>query len=429
MSFSSLGLSAELLRAVSEQGYTTPTPVQSQAIPVVLQGGDLMAGAQTGTGKTAAFALPLLHNLQANQAKAPTKQGRVRALILTPTRELASQVADSVTAYSQYLPLRTGLVFGGVGINPQLQMLRKGVDILVATPGRLIDHMERNSVDLSAVEMVVLDEADRMLDMGFIHAIKRIMQKLPQRRQGLLFSATFPDNISKLAQQFLHQPQLIEVARRNSSSENIAQSAFLVDRGRKRELLSHLIGAENWHQVLVFTRTKRGADRLAKQLNSDGVAAMAIHGNKSQNARERALTAFKKQSVQALIATDVAARGIDIDRLPHVVNYDIPDAAEDYVHRIGRTGRAGCEGQAVSLVCLDEKKQWNAIERLISRRIPSQTVAGFEPDPKTESALRRDSGAKQRPSNKAANKGNGRAKAQGRPGNRNSNKPSRRRAA
>ncbi len=407
MSFSSLGLSADLLRAIAEQGYDTPTPVQSLAIPLVLSGKDLMAGAQTGTGKTAAFALPLLQNLQVSPAKSNKK---VRALILTPTRELTSQVADSIRAYSKYLPLRTGVVFGGVSINPQLQALRQGIDILVATPGRLIDHIERKSVDLSAVEIVVLDEADRMLDMGFIHAIKRIMKLLPAKRQGLLFSATFPDNISNLAQQFLRQPQLIEVAKRNTSSETIDQSAFLVDRDRKCELLTHLIGSQNWQQVLVFTRTKRGADRLAKQLLSDGIEAMAIHGNKSQGARERALSAFKKQSVRALIATDVAARGIDIDRLPHVVNYDLPDAAEDYVHRIGRTGRAGCSGQAISLVCQDEKQQWVAIERLIRKTIPSQVMAGFEPNKNQSTAPARPSraGDQRRPASKPADRNSSR---------------------
>jgi len=408
MSFSSLGLSAEILRAVSAQGYDTPTPIQQQAIPVVLQGKDLMAGAQTGTGKTAAFALPLLHKLQAGRKgahKAP------RALILTPTRELANQVAESFRTYGAHLPLRTTVIFGGVGINPQLQKLRRGVDILVATPGRLIDHLDRGSADLSQVEMVVLDEADRMLDMGFIHAIKRIMKQLPAKRQGLLFSATFPDNIIKLTQQFLNQPQLIEVAKRNTSSESIDQVAFHVDQGRKRELLTHLIGTHNWQQVLVFTRTKHGADRLVKQLVSDGIEAMAIHGNKSQGARERALSAFKQQSIQALIATDVAARGIDIDRLPHVVNYDLPNVAEDYVHRIGRTGRAGSTGQAVSLVCVDEKPQWKAIEQLIRKAVPSSIVDGFEPNdrPSSKPANHNTSGARRnagKPANRRSPGGN-----------------------
>ncbi|MBI1195029.1 MAG: DEAD/DEAH box helicase [Gammaproteobacteria bacterium] len=377
MSFSSLGLSAEILRAVSAQGYTTPTPIQQQAIPAILEGNDLMAGAQTGTGKTAAFALPLLHKLQSARERNGRKAPRV--LVLTPTRELANQVAESFRTYGSHLPLSTVVVFGGVGINPQLKQLNRNVDILVATPGRLIDHMDRQSVDLSQVEAVVLDEADRMLDMGFIHAIKRIMAKLPAKRQGLLFSATFPDNIDKLARQFLNRPVSIEVAKRNTSSECVDQQAFLVDQGRKRELLTHLIGTNNWRQVLVFTRTKHGADRLVKQLLSDGIEAMAIHGNKSQGARERALGAFKQQSIQALIATDVAARGIDIDRLPHVVNYDLPSAAEDYVHRIGRTGRAGSSGQAVSLVGSDESDKWRAIERLIRKTVPAAIVSGFEP--------------------------------------------------
>lgn len=378
MSFSSLGLSAEILRAVSAQGYQTPTPIQQQAIPAILEGKDLMAGAQTGTGKTAAFALPLLHKLQSARGQTGGRK-TPRVLVLTPTRELANQVAESFRTYGSHLPLNTVVIFGGVGINPQLKQLTRNVDILVATPGRLNDHLDRQSVDLSRIEAVVLDEADRMLDMGFIHAIKRIMAKLPKARQGLLFSATFPDNIDKLARQFLDRPVSIEVAKRNTSSECVDQQAFLVDQGRKRELLTHLIGTNDWRQVLVFTRTKHGADRLVKQLLSDGIEAMAIHGNKSQGARERALGAFKQQSIRALIATDVAARGIDIDRLPHVVNYDLPSAAEDYVHRIGRTGRAGSSGQAVSLVGSDESDKWRAIERLIRKTVPATVLSGFEP--------------------------------------------------
>ena len=385
MSFSKLGLSEELVRAVADQGYTTPTPIQVQAIPAVLAGGDLLAGAQTGTGKTAGFVLPILQRLATRPAP-KTLNGRkpVRTLILTPTRELAAQVEESVRAYGKYSKLTSMVVFGGVGINPQIAQLKRGVDILVATPGRLLDHHQQRTVDLSHVEILVLDEADRMLDMGFIRDIKRILAQLPKRRQNLLFSATFSDEIKTLADTLLNAPAMIEVARRNSTVEIVTQKVHPVDRNRKRELLSFLIGSNRWHQVLVFTRTKHGANKLAEQLNEDGITALAIHGNKSQGARTRALAEFKDGSLQVLCATDIAARGIDIEDLPHVVNYDLPNVPEDYVHRIGRTGRAGATGEAISLVCIDENAFLRDIERLIRIEIPKEVVPGFAPDPRVK---------------------------------------------
>jgi ATP-dependent RNA helicase RhlE len=380
MSFDSLGLSAELLRAVADQGYSEPTPVQRQAIPVILQGRDMLAGAQTGTGKTAGFTLPLLQLLNTRPQQ---HRGRrpVRALILTPTRELAAQVGESVATYGRHLPLTSAVIFGGVKINPQIQMLRSGVDILVATPGRLLDHVSQKTLDLSSVEILVLDEADRMLDMGFIRDIRKILGLLPKQRQNLLFSATYSDDIRKLADSLLDNPALIEVARRNTPAERVSQVIHPVDRERKRELLSFMVGSQNWRQVLVFTRTKHGANRLSRQLEQDGISSAAIHGNKSQGARTRALADFKRGEVRVLVATDIAARGLDIDQLPHVVNYELPNVPEDYVHRIGRTGRAGNEGQAVSLVCVDERKLLVDIERLLKRDLPRVTVPGYEPDP------------------------------------------------
>jgi len=379
MSFDTLGLSADILRAVKEKGYSEPTPIQRQAIPVVLEGGDLMAGAQTGTGKTAGFTLPLLERLSREK---PGKGSRaVRALILTPTRELAAQVEESVVTYGKYLPLKSTVIFGGVKINPQIERLRRGIDILVATPGRLLDHLSQKTVDLSRVEVLVLDEADRMLDMGFIRDIRKVLAVLPKQRQNLLFSATFSDEIKKLADGLLHNPALVEVARRNTSSELVNQVIHPVDRVRKSELLSFLIGSGNWQQVLVFTRTKHGANRLAQHLESDGITAAAIHGNKSQGARTRALSDFKSGKVRVLVATDIAARGLDISQLPHVVNFELPNVAEDYVHRIGRTGRAGNEGEAMSLVCVDEDKLLRDIERLIKRDLPKVVIPGYEPDP------------------------------------------------
>jgi ATP-dependent RNA helicase RhlE len=379
MSFASLGLSAEIVRAVAERGYSEPTPIQAQAIPAVLSGGDLLAGAQTGTGKTAGFTLPLLQRLMA----ARPAQGKlpIRALVLVPTRELAAQVEESVRAYGKYLPLKSMMMFGGVSINPQIAQLRQRVDILVATPGRLLDHLQQKTVDLSHIEILVLDEADRMLDMGFIRDIRKILALLPRQRQNLLFSATFSDEIKALADGLLNKPALIEVARRNQTAELIEQRVYPVDRERKRELLTKLIKDHNWFQVLVFTRTKHGANRLAEQLSKGGIPALAIHGNKSQNARTKALAEFKSGQLQVLVATDIAARGIDISELPHVVNYELPNVPEDYVHRIGRTGRAGSEGEASSLVCIDEHKLLRDIERLIKREIPRVQVPGFEPDP------------------------------------------------
>ena len=379
MSFASLGLSAELVRAVTERGYTEPTPIQAQAIPVVLKGGDLMGGAQTGTGKTAGFTLPLLQRLM---VKNVAGKSPIRALVLTPTRELAAQVEESVREYGKYLPLKSMMMFGGVNINPQIKQLHGRVDILVATPGRLLDHLQQKTVDLSHVEILVLDEADRMLDMGFIRDIKKVLAVLPKQRQNLLFSATFSDEIKLLADGLLNNPALIEVARRNATAELIEQRVYPVDRERKRELLTQLIKEHNWFQVLVFTRTKHGANRLAEQLEKEGIPAMAIHGNKSQAARTRALAEFKTAKLQVLVATDIAARGIDIVELPHVVNYELPNVPEDYVHRIGRTGRAGSNGEASSLVCVDELKLLKDIERLIKREIPVVNVPGFEVDPR-----------------------------------------------
>ncbi len=419
MSFENLGLRAELLRAVAEQGYTDPTPIQAKSIPIVMKGRDVMASAQTGTGKTAGFTLPLLQRLcedlpdqtsvdQEAFSKASSKSGRtqaqngakpvlrkkgdsnkvstasgrpIRALIVTPTRELAAQVGESVDTYSKYLPIRATVIFGGVKINPQISKLKQGVDILVATPGRLLDHVNQRTVDLSRVEILVLDEADRMLDMGFIHDIRKILTLVSADRQTLLYSATFSQPIKKLADSFLRSPELIEVSRSNAAADTVDQVVYPVDRIHKSELLSFIIGSRNWQQVLVFTRTKHGANRLTKHLQQNGLTAAAIHGNKSQGARTRALASFKSGDVRILVATDIAARGLDIDMLPHVVNFELPNVAEDYVHRIGRTGRAGNEGQAVSLVCVDEKSLLRDIERLLKKEIPSEIIPGYEPDP------------------------------------------------
>jgi ATP-dependent RNA helicase RhlE len=375
MSFNQLGLSAELLRSVTRQGYQQPTPIQQRVIPLILDGQDVLASAQTGTGKTAAFTLPLLHRLQNKRQSAPSRQ--VRALILTPTRELAAQVGASVRALGQQLSIRSTEIFGGVSINMQKAKLRSGVEIVIATPGRLLDHINQKTVDLSALEILVLDEADRMLDMGFIRDIRRIIQQLPGKRQNLLFSATFSKEIRKLAAGLLDSPREIQAAQPNVPADRIGQAVWLVAASRKRGLLSHRIGAGNWQQVLVFTRTKHGADRLSRQLVQDGLEAVAIHGNKSQNARTRALADFKSGRTRVLVATDLAARGLDIDRLPYVVNYDLPHVPEDYVHRIGRTARAGQAGHAVSLVSPEEMRQLNAIERLLGREIEREIVADY----------------------------------------------------
>ncbi len=379
MTFKDFGLMAELLTAVTEMGYSTPTPIQSQAIPLIMAGGDLMAASQTGTGKTAGFTLPLLHNLQ-KSAKAGGPR-LVRALILTPTRELCMQVQENVKLLGKCLPFRSIPIFGGVNINTQIVRVRQGVDIIVATPGRLLDLISQKVVNLSHVEILVLDEADRMLDMGFIHDIRKILSLLPRKRQNLLFSATFSDDIKKLASGLLNAPKMIHATKENSAAESVEQTVHPVDSKKKRALLSHLISSKDWKQVLVFTRTKHGANRLAEHLATDGIPSSAIHGNKSQSARTKALDDFKKGNVRVLVATDIAARGLDIDQLPHVVNYELPNVPEDYVHRIGRTGRAGNNGEAISLVCIDEHKFLQEIERLLKRKITQVIIPNFEPDP------------------------------------------------
>lgn len=380
MLFKELGLSAELLRAVDEQGYRKATLIQQLAIPLILDGQDVLGGAQTGTGKTAGFTLPLLQRLR--ETRREERARRPRALILAPTRELAAQVAQSVRDYGCHLPFITAVIFGGVSIRPQISRLRHGVDIVVATPGRLLDHLQQRTVDLSGIEVLVLDEADRMLDMGFIRDIHRVLQALPKDRQNLLFSATFSKEIRELAANLLSAPKEIQVATRNTTADRVGQIVHPVDKGLKRKLLSQLIGEGNWRQVLVFTRTKHGADRLAQQLTRARLEAVAIHGNKSQSARTKALADFKAGRVRVLVATDLAARGLDIDRLPHVVNFELPHVPGDYIHRIGRTARAGREGQAVSLVCIDELALLRDIERLLKMRIPQETIVGFEPDPR-----------------------------------------------
>jgi ATP-dependent RNA helicase RhlE len=374
--FAALGLPEPLLRAIAETGYRTPTPIQAQAIPAVLSGGDLLGAAQTGTGKTAGFTLPLLQRLHERRA-ADGAVGRPRALILTPTRELAAQVEASVRTYGRHLPLRSMAIFGGVSMRPQITALRRRVDIVVATPGRLLDHASQGTIDLSRVEILVLDEADRMLDMGFIHDIRRVLKLLPERRQNLLFSATFSADIRRLADGLLDRPTIVEVAARNTAAELVTQRVHHVPAARKRDLLSHLIRDRGWRQVLVFTRTKHGANRLAEKLGRDGVAATAIHGNKSQSARTKALADFRSGTCSVLVATDIAARGLDIDRLPQVVNFELPNVPEDYVHRIGRTGRAGSEGEAVSLVDENELGLLAGIERLLGQRIEREPVDGF----------------------------------------------------
>ncbi|MEH6454011.1 MAG: DEAD/DEAH box helicase, partial [Psychromonas sp.] len=376
MSFDALGLPETLLRAVKEQGYTEPSPIQAQAIPVILEGKDVMAAAQTGTGKTAGFTLPLLAGLIDGE---PAKANQVRVLILTPTRELAAQIHESVQNYGKNLPIKSAVVFGGVKINPQMQLLRRGVDVLVATPGRLLDLYNQNAVRFKQLEVLVLDEADRMLDMGFIHDIKRIIGFLPKQRQNLLFSATFSPDIRKLAKGLVNNPVEISVSPRNTTAESVTQYVYEVDKTKKTVVLSTLIKENDWKQVLVFVKTKHGANRLVKSLEGRGIRSAAIHGNKSQGARTRALAEFKEGQVKVLVATDIAARGIDIDQLPQVVNFDLPHVSEDYVHRIGRTGRAGNEGQAVSLVCQEEYKLLKDIEKLIKKIIPRKILSGFEP--------------------------------------------------
>jgi ATP-dependent RNA helicase RhlE len=434
MSFEQLGLIPELLKAVAEQGYTTPTPVQQQTIPLILQGKDVLAGAQTGTGKTASFTLPLLQLLTAskqNHHKAPP----VRAVILTPTRELAAQVHENVQTYGQHLALRSEVIVGGASIIMQTRNLRKGCDIIVATPGRLIDHLMQKNVNLSLVEILVLDEADRMLDMGFLPAIRQIMNLLPKQRQTLLFSATVPNEIKTLAASVLNNPVSVEVARQNATADNISERVYGIKKEDKRALLSYLIGSNNWQQVLVFVRTKHGADRLEKQLIQDGIRSTALHGDKSQGARNKALEYFKTGKVTVMVATDVAARGLDIDDLPHVINYDLPQVAEDYIHRIGRTGRAGATGEALSLVCPEEAHQLADIEKLLKRSIPRVADTGYEPvslkaiDAPKKNAPAKANGKKDlRHNKKPGNARSGKSYAATPTNPRDSKKPSRSRA-
>jgi ATP-dependent RNA helicase RhlE len=408
-------LRAELLRAVEEQGYAQPTPIQIRAIPAVLAGRDLLAAAQTGTGKTAGFVLPILQLLMGMKGS-PSGRRLPRVLILTPTRELAAQVEESVQAYGAHLPVQSTVVYGGVGMQPQVQALRRGVDILVATPGRLLDHSQQKTVDLSEVKILVLDEADRMLDMGFIRDVRRILSLLPKQRQNLLFSATFSAEIRELAASFLHDPEVVEVARRNAPSELVTHVAHPVDQARKRELLAHLISTGDWRQVLVFTRTKHGANRLAQQLERDGIRADAIHGNKSQSHRTRTLADFKRGELRVLVATDIAARGLDIEELPHVVNFDLPHVPEEYVHRIGRTGRAGALGEAISLVSAEDAPLMAAIEQVLKHPIEHRPVAGFARSGAPRSAQRQPPGPARRPARAAEPRGGGPRRGRSRSG-------------
>ncbi len=408
MSFENLGLNPELLSAVEAQGYSTPTPIQARAIPVIFKGRDVLAGAQTGTGKTAAFALPLLQIL--SETPSLKKRRRPRVLILTPTRELAAQVGESVQEYGRRLSLRSTVVYGGVKITKQIDRFQRGVDIVVATPGRLMDHADRFTVDLSRVEYLVLDEADRMLDMGFIHDIRAIIDYLPPERQNLMFSATYSKSIRKLADTILTNPELIEVAKRNTAAEAVTQLIHPVERGQKRALLSKLIIDGDWQQVLVFTRTKRRADSLTKQLKQDGIRATAIHSDKMQSLRTRALADFKKGTIRILVATDVAARGLDIDTLPHVVNFDLPNVPEDYVHRIGRTGRAGQVGIAISLVCRDEEEYLDKIHKLLKKKIPFETINGFQMEDASKTPAKKNHGRRSgAPGKPASNKKSGKS--------------------
>jgi ATP-dependent RNA helicase RhlE len=420
MLFKDLGLSAELLSAVEKKGYLEATPIQQQAIPLVLEGRDLLAGAQTGTGKTAGFTLPVLQRLQQTHSEGQKPYPRV--LVLTPTRELAAQVHESVRDYGRYLPFRSAEIFGGVSINPQKQKLIKGVDIVVATPGRLLDHIQQRSINLSKIEILVLDEADRMLDMGFIRDIRKILNVIPKQRQTLLFSATFSQDIRALTSEFLKNPAEIQVTPENTAVELVTQIVYPVDKSRKRELLAHKISEENWQQVLVFTRTKHSANKLAEQLGKDGITSTAIHGNKSQGARTSALANFKAGTVRVLVATDIAARGIDIDKLPHVVNFELPNVPEDYVHRIGRTARAGQKGNAVSLVCVDELKLLRDIEKLLGQDIGKVNLPGYDIDPRIKAEPIRNGNNRNTSNNRntrntrnnSGDQGNGRNRSRGR---------------
>ncbi len=425
--FAELGLSEYLLRAIDDKGYSKPSPIQAKAIPPVLNGGDVMAAAQTGTGKTAGFTLPILQLLQ-NREPAAARQCKV--LIITPTRELAAQVEESVDTYSKYLEINSAVVFGGVKINPQIARLKKGVDILVVTPGRLLDLHQQGALDFRALDILVLDEADRMLDMGFIHDIRKVMKLLPEKRQTLMFSATFSGEIRQLAKSFLHKPTEVDVAPPNATADTVQQWVYPVDKKRKGDLLSHLIHSNGWEQVLIFTRTKHGANRLAQKLERDGINAAAIHGNKSQGARTRALAGFKQGKVRALVATDIAARGLDINQLPQVVNFDLPNVAEDYVHRIGRTGRAGASGRAYSLVSADEIKQLSGIERLIRKQLPREEIDGFETEHHLpESAPQQPRRNKPRSGGRPDSRNNGNRNGNKRPRRRNRGQSGRKNAA
>ena len=421
MSFQSLGLSKALLKAINNQGYTEPSPIQEKAIPLILKGKDVLASAQTGTGKTAGFTLPMLQRLSQGQSQ---KRRKVRALIITPTRELAAQVHANVKSYSEFLNIQSTVIFGGVNQRPQVATLKRGVDVLIATPGRLLDLQNQGFLSLSNVEILVLDEADRMLDMGFLRDIKRIISLLPSKTQNLLFSATFSKDIKKLATEFLYQPAIVEVSPENSTVDKINQKIYRVAKDKKTGLIIKLISEGNWKQVLVFTRTKHGANRLCKKMISAGISAAAIHGNKTQGARTKALAGFKSNSIRVLVATDIAARGLDIPLLPHVINFEIPNISEDYVHRIGRTGRAGASGEALSLVSADETSYLKSIEKLVGIKIPTEVIEGFEPDPNasTEPLKRGQQQGKNNPKHKKKSSNNHSKRTNTKPSNRNNNR-------
>mgnify|MGYP000509855345 FL=1 len=421
MSFQSLGLSKALLKAINNQGYTEPSPIQEKAIPLILKGKDILASAQTGTGKTAGFTLPMLQRLSQGQSQ---KRRKVRALIITPTRELAAQVHANVKSYSEFLNIQSTVIFGGVNQRPQVATLKRGVDVLIATPGRLLDLQNQGFLSLSNVEILVLDEADRMLDMGFLRDIKRIISLLPSKTQNLLFSATFSKDIKKLATEFLYQPAIVEVSPENSTVDKINQKIYRVAKDKKTGLIIKLISEGNWKQVLVFTRTKHGANRLCKKMISAGISAAAIHGNKTQGARTKALAGFKSNSIRVLVATDIAARGLDIPLLPHVINFEIPNISEDYVHRIGRTGRAGASGEALSLVSADETSYLKSIEKLVGIKIPTEVIEGFEPDPNasTEPLKRGQQQGKNNPKHKKKSSNNHSKRTNTKTSNRNNNR-------
>ncbi|MDA9803978.1 DEAD/DEAH box helicase [Flavobacteriaceae bacterium] len=421
MSFQSLGLSKALLKAINNQGYTKPSPIQEKAIPLILKGKDILASAQTGTGKTAGFTLPMLQRLSQGQSQ---KRRKVRALIITPTRELAAQVHANVKSYSEFLNIQSIVIFGGVNQRPQVATLKRGVDVLIATPGRLLDLQNQGFLSLSNIEILVLDEADRMLDMGFLRDIKRIISLLPSKTQNLLFSATFSKDIKKLATEFLYQPAIVEVSPENSTVDKINQKIYRVAKDKKTGLIIKLISGGNWKQVLVFTRTKHGANRLCKKMISAGISAAAIHGNKTQGARTKALAGFKSNSIRVLVATDIAARGLDIPLLPHVINFEIPNISEDYVHRIGRTGRAGASGEALSLVSADETSYLKSIEKLVGIKIPTEVIEGFEPDPNasTEPLKRGQQQGKNNPKHKKKSSNNHSKRTNTKPSNRNNNR-------